>query len=89
MAYINITTKMVDAARNATNRSLSTTDVRAMLEAALRAAEISMDAAPAPTNVVVWFNGDESVRCQVGGPAVEFADDAHLSEVRSVQVAPR
>ena len=81
MAYIPITDAMTDAAKAAYVDGESWPDV---LRAAMRAADIRMDTAPAPSHVTVWFNGDESVRCQVGGPPVE-----HVAEVRSVQVARR
>ncbi len=81
MAYIKLTDAMVDAARAAHAKGESWPDI---LRAAMRQGEISMDAPAEPAHVRVWFNGDESVRCQVGGPAVEY-----VAEVRSVQVARR
>lgn len=92
MAYIVITDAMVGAAANELARRSRTTtpavhtraDIRAALEAAMKAAQISMDTAPAPTHVRVWFNGDEAVRCQVDGPAVDY-----VADVKTVQVARR
>ena len=55
MAYIKLTDAMVDAARAAHAGGESWPDI---LRAAMRAGNISMDAALEPSHVRVWFNGD-------------------------------